>query len=49
MEVIEATGIHHVGVYIRRHQVTTAERVSCHHIYEFCTEAERMLGTSQMV
>ena len=30
-------------------QETIAEKVSCHPIYELCTEAERMPGTSRLV
>ena len=46
---MEAKRPHSIWVYIRRQQVTIAERVACRTIYELCTEEKRMLGTSRMV
>ena len=49
VEEMDAAGLHPIGVYIRRRHVTISERVACLPIYELCTEAERMPGTSWMV
>ena len=49
VEAMEAAGIHPIGAYIRRRHATISERVACRHIYELCTEAERIPGTSRMV
>ena len=49
VEEMEATGLHPIGVYIIRRQATIVKRVACQPIYELCTEAERMPGTSWMV
>ena len=48
-EAMEAAGLHPIGVYIKRWQTTTAERVDCHPVYVLCTEEEQMLGTIRMV
>ena len=48
-EAMESTGIHPIGVYIKRRQETMAERLACRPLYELYTEAERILGTSRMV
>ena len=48
-EAMEDTGIHPVGVYIKRRQTNISERVACRPVYALCTEAERMPGTSRMV
>ena len=44
----EASGLHPIQEYIWRRQATIAEQVACLPIYELCTEAERMPGTSRM-
>ena len=49
VEELETAGPHTIWVYIRRRQVNIAERVDFRPIYELCTEAERMTGTSGMV
>ena len=49
LEEMEAMGFHPIGLYIRKRQATISERVACRPIYEICTEAERMPGTSRMV
>ena len=48
-EAMESAGIHPIGVYIKRRQMTIAERVACRPVYAFFTESERILGMSQMV
>ena len=48
-EATESTGLHPIGVYIKRRQTTIEERMACRTFYELCTEAERMPGTSRMV
>ena len=48
-EAMEALGIHPIGEYIMRQRATIVEEVACRPIYELCTEAERMPGTSWMV
>ena len=46
---MKSTGLHPVGVYIRRRKATIAERVACRPIYELCMEAERMPGRSRLM
>ena len=48
-DIIQTSGIHPIGVYIRRRKATIAERVACRSIYEVCTEAERRPGTIWLV
>ena len=49
VEAMEYAGLHPIGEYIRRRQTTISKRVDYRPIYELCTEAKRMLGTSKMV
>ena len=49
VELLESAGIYPIGLYIKRRQAAIADRVACRPIYESCTEAEQMPGTSQMV
>ena len=49
VEAAENAGLHPIGLYIRRRQATISERVTCRLIYELCTEADWMPGTSWMV
>ena len=49
VEALKTTGLHIIRVYIRRQQATVAESVACRPIYELCTEAGGMPGTSRMV
>ena len=46
---METAGLHPIGVYIRRQQVNTAERVAYCNIYDMCMEAERIPGTIRLV
>ena len=46
---MDAVGIHHIRVYIKRRQTTIAERVACRPIYALCTEVERIPGTTRVV
>ena len=46
---MESTGIHPIGVYIKRRQATIVERVDFRLVYELCTEAEQMPGTIRLV
>ena len=48
-EVMNAVGIHPIGAYIKRQQMTIVERVACQPVYALCTEAEMMTGTIRMV
>ena len=48
-EAMEDAGIHPIRVYIKKRQTTIVERVTCRHIYALCIEAEKKLGTSQLV
>ena len=43
-EAMEAAGLHPIGVYIKRQQITIEERMEFRPIYALCTEAERMPG-----
>ena len=45
---MDATGVHPIGVYIKRRNTTISERAACCPIYALCTEAERMPGTNRM-
>ena len=47
--VMETAGLHPIGVYIRRRQVTISERVTCLPIYELFMEVERVPGTIRLV
>ena len=49
VEAMDTTGIHLIGVNIRRRQATIAENVAFHPIYDLCTEVERIPGTSRLV
>ena len=49
VEAMETAVLHPIGVYIRRLQATTAERVACRPIYELCTEKEWIPGTIRLV
>ena len=46
---MEDMGIHPIGVYIKRLQMTIAERVACCPIYALVTEAEQIPETSRLV
>ena len=46
---MESAGLHPIGEYIRRQQMTIAEKLACHPIYEICVKVERILGTIRMV
>ena len=48
-EAMEPSGIHPIGLCIKRRQTTISERVECRSVYALCTEAERMLRTIRMV
>ena len=48
VESMDTVGIHPISVYIMRLQATIAEMVACRPIYELCTGAERMPGTSRL-
>ena len=49
MKEMDTSGLHHIGMYIRRRQEIIAERVACRPIYDMCTEEEQMPGTSRLV
>ena len=46
---MEAVGIHPILFYIRRRQMTIADRAACRSVYTLCTESERMTGAIRMV
>ena len=46
---MEATRLHPIRVYIKRHKTTIAERVEFYPFYAMCMEAERMPGTSRLL
>ena len=46
---MESAGIHPIGLYIKKRQMTIVDRVACRTIYAFFTEAERMPGMIRMV
>ena len=48
-EDIDSEGLHPIGVYIKRRQMTIAERMACRTVYVFCAEAERIPGTLRMM
>ena len=48
-EVLETAWLWSIMEYVQQRQVTVAAQVACRTIYEICTEAERMLGTSRCV
>ena len=48
-EAMEAAGLHPIGVYIKRRQITIAERMEFRPIYALCTEAERMPGKIRLI
>ena len=45
----DAAGLHPIGVYIKRRQTTTVERLTYCLVYALCTEVERILGMIRMV
>ena len=46
---MDYTRLHPIGIYIKRRQMTIAERVECRPVYELCTEADRITGIFRMV
>ena len=48
-EAMDSAGLHPIRVYIKRRQTTMTGRLARWPVYAFCTEAERMPGTSRMV
>ena len=48
-EAMYATGIHPIGVYIKRRQTTISKRLFCHPVYALCTEEENFTGTSRIL
>ena len=48
-EAMDSSGIHFIGIYIKRCQTNIAYRVACRPVYALSTEAERMPGTRRMV
>ena len=48
-EAMDSTGIHPIGVYIKRRKKAISEWVACRPVYALCTEAERMPGMSRVV
>ena len=46
VSALEDAGLHPIREYIRRRQVTIAEKVECRPIYKLCIEAEWIPGTS---
>ena len=48
-EAMDSSGLHPIGLYIKRRQKTIAKRVAWRPLYALWTEAERILRTSRMV
>ena len=48
-DALDSTGLWLINEYIQRRQGRIAAQVACRPIYELCTGAERIPGSSQMM